>query len=544
MDQNLLEPIPDISFGEVIYQQLLKKLKHQPALIDGHSGEKITYSELLKKSCWLSEALINSGYGSNVVIAISSKNSLEYFQPVIASLFIGAIIVPLNPDYTNTELNHVLEIFKPKIIFCSPDILHKFMKKKEEMNFIEKIILIDTDESAIGAESLKNFIGGHINGSEKFSVFHTVDTKNQIAFLLCSSGTTGLPKGVMVTHHNLNTVFIQFRDSRIYEQDVTSICVPPFYHAYGLFSTLMGILTSGPTVFLRRFEGKVFLKSIEDYKVNRMYLVPPLLLYLDDCPFLKDYDLSSISEAICAAAPLKESTERTIKERLNLKVIKQAYGLTESTYVAIFNQNDGKEWKPGSCGKILPYMQLAVMDRDTGEFLEPNKTGEICIKGDMIMKGYYDNPKATQNAFTDNGWFLTGDEGYYDEEGYVYITDRIKELLKYKGYQVAPAELEGVLLTHEDIVDCAVIGVPDDKAGELPLAFVVKKKGALLHASDVQNFVQAELSSPKWLRGGVVFLDEIPKSAIGKTPKKQLRCLLENNVVSIENIYKRRELLK
>ncbi|KAK9872485.1 hypothetical protein WA026_017953 [Henosepilachna vigintioctopunctata] len=522
-----LEPLPNISFGEIIYQTLKDKPKNQPILINGHSGKKITYSELLEKSCLLADALISYGYGPNTVMAISSKNSLEYYYPLIAAIFIGAVAAPLNNDYTNIELNHVLNIFKPRVIFCSKDLVQKFMKQKSEKEFIEKIIVIDTEESVFEGESLKHFIAGNVNGSMKLTVYRPVDIKAHPAFLMCSSGTTGLPKAVMLTHQNLNTLFMQFKDSRILGHDVISLCLPPFFHVYGLGSTLIGMLVSGPIVFLHHFEGNSFLKSIEEYKVNRLFLVPPLVVYLTKCPFLKNFDLSSITEVICGAAPLKESTERDIKEKLNLKVVRQVYGLTETSYAVMYSDKDGKKWKPGSSGRVGPYIQFAVRNPDTGKFLGPNESGEICIKGDMVMKGYYDNLEATENAFTDNGWLRTGDIGYYDEEEYFYITDRIKELIKYKGFQVAPAELEALLLTHEDIIDTGVIGVPDERAGELPFAFVVKKQNSLLCAKEVQSFVENNLSHQKWLRGGVIFVDSIPKTASGKILRKELRILFQ-----------------
>jgi len=288
----------------------------------------------------------------------------------------------------------------------------------------------------------------------------------------------------------------------------------------------------GSVVVFKEFEVQTFLKAVETHKVKRLFVVPPLVIFLSKSEVVEDYNLSSIKEIISAAAPLKESTEREIKKRLNLKLIRQAYGLTETTFAVVYSDREEDKWKPGSSGKVTPYNKFAIRDLETGRFLGPNQSGEVCIKGEMVMKGYYNNPEATRMTFTEDGWFLTGDVGYYDEEFNFYITDRIKELIKFNGFQVPPAELEAVLLSHPEIQDSGVVGLPDERAGELPLAFVVKKQGSLLTEVDVQNFVRRKLSQQKWLRGGVIFVDEIPKTASGKILRRKLKILAQEKLLA------------
>jgi 4-coumarate--CoA ligase len=213
--------------------------------------------------------------------------------------------------------------------------------------------------------------------------------------------------------------------------------------------------------------------------------------------------------------------------RLKIKSVRQAYGLTETT-IGVVGMPLGCE-KFGSSGKVLPYMLCKIRNPDTGESLGPNQIGELCFKGPVVMKGYYDNEQATRESFTSDGWLLTGDLAYYDDEEYFYVVDRLKELIKYKGFQVAPAELEALLLTNPKIRDAAVVGVPDEDAGELPLAFVVTDSGVVLTEVEVKQFIEGRVSSPKRLRGGVIFTTAIPKNPSGKILRRELRQLLRKN---------------
>lgn len=254
------------------------------------------------------------------------------------------------------------------------------------------------------------------------------------------------------------------------------------------------------------------------------FMVPPLMVFLAKHPIVDKYDLSSLMVLICGAAPLSRETEDQIKERIGVPFIRQGYGLSEST-LSVLVQNDDF-CKPGSVGVLKVGIYAKVIDPDTGKHLGPNERGELCFKGDGIMKGYIGDTKSTQTAIRD-GWLHTGDIGYYDDEFEFFIVDRIKELIKYKGFQVPPAEIEALLLTNDKIKDAAVIGKPDEEAGELPMAFVVKQANVELTSEDVIKFVNDRASPAKRLRGGVIFLDEIPKNPSGKILRRVLREMLK-----------------
>ncbi|PSN29669.1 Luciferin 4-monooxygenase [Blattella germanica] len=267
---------------------------------------------------------------------------------------------------------------------------------------------------------------------------------------------------------------------------------------------------------MSKFEEVLFLESIQKYKVTLLFLAPPLVLFLAKSPIVDNYDLSSVRDLRCGAAPLSKHVLSEVSKRLKLKNIRQGYGLTETTLsvtVTPFNKV-----KYGSCGVLVPDTQCKVVDLDTGKNLGPYKSGELCFKGPVIMKGYCGDLHSSSEVFDSDGFLHTGDVGYYDNQGYFFIVDRVKELIKYKGFQ-----LEAILLSHPAIKDAAVIGIPDDAAGELPKAFVVNKHGMKTTKEEIMKFVADQVSSQKRLRGGVEFVDTIPKSPSGKILRRILK---------------------
>nr|CAI5816914.1 unnamed protein product [Callosobruchus analis] len=334
-----------------------------------------------------------------------------------------------------------------------------------------------------------------------------------------------MPKGVMCTHDNMAAFIdigqVQFKEIVMSEDPNDALMgLVPFFHSFGFMLMFLNILRGKMMVVLGRFKPKIFLESIVKYKISRLIVPPPVLLFLLKHPMAKQYDLSCIKEMRSGAAPLGAELEKELKEKFNVEHVSQGYGMTETT-LAVLATPHGKA-KSGSCGVVVPGMMAKVID-DDGRALGKYQEGELCFKGPLIMKGYVGDPESTRNTIDPDGWLHTGDVAYYDSDGYFFIVDRIKELIKYKAFQVAPAELEALLLTHNSIEDAAVIGLPDEMAGELPLAFVVKKPGEKLTEREVEKFVEDNVSPQKRLRGGVVFVNEIPKNPTGKILRRVLR---------------------
>jgi 4-coumarate--CoA ligase len=302
--------------------------------------------------------------------------------------------------------------------------------------------------------------------------------------------------------------------------------IAPWFHVVGFVAMYM-FACSGldQMAFLTRFEEKIFYESIEKYEMNFLIAVPPIMVMMAKSDLFVKYNLSCVKLIACGAAPLSGETEDQVKKRFNNGVIiHQGYGMSETTYGVV---GTFKITKPGSVGEPVQGVYVKVID-ENGNLLGPNESGEICFKGDRIMKGYINDEKSTSETIDQDGWLHSGDIGYYDEDRQFYIVDRLKELIKYNGFQVAPAELEGIILSHPKVKDCGVIGIPDEKSGELPFAFVVKQPGIDLKAEEIVKHVQENVSKTKWLYGGVKFVDEIPKNPSGKILRKDMRQMFQD----------------
>nr|BAN28458.1 luciferase [Photophorus jansonii] len=518
-----LQPLENITAGEMLYKAL-KRHSHLPqALVDVIGQESLSYKEFFDLTCQLGQSLHNCGYKLSDVVSICAENNKRFFVPIIAAWYVGMIVAPVNEDYIPDELCKVMGISKPILVFTTRKILPKVLEVQKRLSHIKRIIILDSPENLHGCECLSNFIARFSDGHTTFFKPMHYDPAEQVAAILCSSGTTGLPKGVMQTHRNICVRLLHASDPRSGTQLIPGVSVLaylPFFHAFG-FSINLGYFMVGlRIIMLRRFDQETFLKAIQDYEVRSVINVPAIILFLSKSPLVDKYDLSSLKELCCGAAPLAREIGELAAKRLNLPGVRCGFGLTESTSANIHSLPD--YIKPGSLGTVTPLMKVKILNRDTGEALGPNQVGELCVKGPMVSKGYVNNIEATKEAIDEDGWLHSGDFGYYDEEEHFYVVDRYKELIKYKGYQVAPAELEEILLKHPCIRDAAVVGIPDVAAGELPSAFVVKQPGKEVTEKEVYDFLAERVSHSKYLRGGVRFVDEIPRNVTGKITRKEL----------------------
>jgi acyl-CoA synthetase (AMP-forming)/AMP-acid ligase II len=304
-----------------------------------------------------------------------------------------------------------------------------------------------------------------------------------------------------------------------FTENDTLIGVLPLFHIYGLVVVLnLGLYQGATIVTVPRFELEPFLQLLQDHEVTLAHLVPPIVLALSKNPLVDNYKLPKLKTIFCGAAPLDENLTRACMERLDCDV-RQGYGMTETSPVTHSSPADPSQVKFGSVGVPAPNTECKVVDLATGELLGSNKEGEICVRGPQVMKGYLNRPEATAATIDPEGWLHTGDIGYADADGHFFIVDRAKELIKYKGFQVPPAELEALLLTHPSVADAAVIPIPDDEAGEIPKAFVVLKKAAT--AEELMDFVAERVAPHKKIRL-LEFIDKIPKSASGKILRRVL----------------------
>ena len=534
-EENILHGPPDpisefrnISLGQLILNQCTAH-RHWVAQVIPGTEEEQTFDEILNISRKLAVAFQREGLQKGDRIAICSENNLQFCIPVCAALYLGVTICPLNPLYSERELKHGLSISKPKIIFVSAIGAKNMNKVFPQLSWSPKLVML-TESRDNKLPSIKS-LTLDIVVDDNFQAC-SVDA-DHVTVISCSSGTTGLPKGAMLTNNNLLTMIRHFAITSPYitNVNVASLALLPFFHAYSFCVLLMRFAFGNKAIVLSRFEEKLFLSCIEKYRIEHLTLVPPLMVFLAKHPIVDKYDLSCIKEIWCGAAPLSREIIKTVAKRLNSPNIRQGYGLTETTLAVIKSPHNCT--KVDSVGTLAPETSGKVMPIDGDESskpLGPNSVGELCFKGDLIMKGYCNNDSATATTIDKDGWLHSGDVGYYDEEGYFYIVDRLKELIKYKAFQVPPAELEALLLSCAGIKDAAVIGLPNEEAGELPTAFVVKQDGSDITADDITKFVNERVSSHKRLRGGIRFVESIPRTASGKILRRELRDALKSKL--------------
>ncbi|XP_077991035.1 uncharacterized protein LOC144445370 [Glandiceps talaboti] len=516
---------PDVSLPQFMMSKF-DEYGDNVAMVDTVSNHSYTYRQLkdLVRRC--GSGLVKSGFKQGDVCAFYQPNSPDFFITSYSVASIGGVLGPVNPTFTVDELSYQLDNTDARWIITVPSSVDKAKEAAKRVGNIKGIYVVG-DEHVDGCIPFSTFMK---DDGSAFPTDIEINPKEDVVILPYSSGTTGLPKGVMLTHHNIISNIEQMKqhESLIMESgNNVQLAVNPLFHMGGFILSLTRPLYQGYKVItLPMFipESEVVLRSIEEHKVTTISMTPPYVQHLVKDPNVDKYDLSSLKHITVGGAPCGSKTIESARRRLSFHnqdfVIQQDYGLSETTCTLTLTSLLD-ECPLGSCGLLLPDTEAKVIDLETGEILGAGEDGELCFRGPQIMKGYLKNEKATNETLVD-GWLHTGDIGHYDETGHIFVVDRRKELIKYRTLQVAPAELEDLILTNPDIQDVAVIGLPDEEAGELPKAFVVPKSDNLT-PEDVIKFVEERVAPYKTLRGGVEFTDQIPKSGSGKILRKALK---------------------
>lgn len=489
--------------------RMVDELADKPAIIDGPSGRTLTFAQLREGIQAVAGGLAARGFGPGSTLALMAPNIPEYAVMFHGVAYAGGVVTTINPTYTADEIRHQLQDSKASILVTISMFLETSQAAVEGTDVTE-IITIDPVD---GLASIGDLLAGPAL-TEQVPV-----ADDDVVVLPYSSGTTGRSKGVMLSHSNLVANIAQTEHVLFLEEDDVALAVLPFFHIYGMQVLMNGLLANGVTIVtMPRFDLDQALSITQEHKVTWFFAVPPIVLALAKHPLVDSYDTSSIKVIFSGAAPLSAELGEECAERLGCAVI-QGYGMTELSPVS--HAAPGFESRAGASGVTISNTECRIVDLE-GNDLGIDEDGELWVRGPQVMLGYLNNPEATAETIDDDGWLHTGDVAHFDSDGFIYIVDRIKELIKYKGFQVPPAELEGLLLTHPAIADAAVIGIPDDEAGELPKAFVAVASGASITEDEVMAHVAEQVASYKKIRL-VEFIDEIPKSASGKILRRDLR---------------------
>ncbi|MFN8498309.1 MAG: 4-coumarate--CoA ligase family protein [Anaerolineae bacterium] len=511
-------PFPDVDIPVMpltafVFRDVAQRAD-KPAMIDAPTGRTYTYAGLLGAAQRLAAGLALRGFKKGDVFGVYLPNLPEYAIVFHGVALAGGILTTVNPLYTAHELAMQMRDSGAKYLLTIPLFLDNAKKAAAESG-VEEIFVLGEGEGATPFMALLQ------NNAPVPQV--AIDPTTDLVVLPYSSGTTGLPKGVMLTHYNLvaNLAQLEALKSPSVELEPHDVMLGllPFYHIYGMVCIMNYGLNLGATVVtMPRFDLEPFLQTIQTYKVTWANLVPPLVLALGKHPLVDKYDLSSLKTILSGAAPLGKDAQEAAQARLHCTAT-QGYGLTETSPVTHLDIRLPGPDKPGSIGTLIPNTEAQIVDLAQGEALGPGAQGELWIRGPQVMKGYHNNPEATARTVDRDGWLHTGDVAVADADGYFWILDRIKELIKYKGMQVAPAELEAVLVSHPSVADAAVIGRPDPEAGEIPKAFVVRK--APVEADELMTFVAERVAPYKKVRF-VEFVDALPRTTSGKILRRDL----------------------
>ncbi|MEW1613962.1 MULTISPECIES: 4-coumarate--CoA ligase family protein [unclassified Streptomyces] len=487
------------------------------ALIDGTNGASLTYAQLDGFHRRIAAALADAGLRKGDVLALHSPNTIAYPAVFYGATRAGASVTTVHPLATAEEFAKQLGDSGARWIVTVSPLLETARRAAELTGGVQEIYVCDQAE---GHTSILDMLA-----STAPEPAIAIDPGEDVAALPYSSGTTGTPKGVMLTHRSIATNLEQLRPFIPMGEGDRILAVLPFFHIYGLTALMNAPLRCGSTVVvLPRFDLAQFLQAIQTHRITGLYVAPPIVLALAKHPLVGEYDLSSLRYIVSAAAPLDAELAQACSARLGLPPVRQAYGMTElspGTHVVPLSV---EEPPPGTAGKLLPNTEMRIVSlEDPVRDAEPGADGEILIRGPQVMKGYLGRPDATADMIDADGWVHTGDVGRADADGWLFVVDRVKELIKYKGYQVAPAELEALLLTHEQVADAAVIGVYDAEGNEVPKAFLVRSPaGDGLTTEDVMAYVAERVSPYKKVRQAE-FIEAVPRAASGKILRRELR---------------------
>ncbi len=500
--------IPDVSLPEFVLRGAEGR-DAKPALIDLPTGRTITFAQLVGMTQAVAAGLQARGLEVGETVGIFAPNLPEYAPAFLGVGLAGGVNTTVNALYTQGELENQLRTARARFLITVGPMLDRALPAAAAAG-IEEVFTFDAAD--------RHHTVRRTAGRPRRVVGAAARPSTALAALPYSSGTTGFAKGVKLTHRNLVANLIQSQAHFQIREDDVLAGVLPFFHIYGQTAVMnLGLANGATVVTMPRFDLEQFLAMIQDHRLTVAAVVPPIMVALAKHPLVDQYDLSSLDLINSGAAPLDAELEEAASRRVGARC-QQGYGMTEASPVTHCMPRDAPV-VPGSVGSLVPNTEARVIGIETGTDVEPGQPGELLVRGPQVMIGYMDDDAATAYTLDPDGWLHTGDVAVADPDGTWRIVDRVKELIKYKGYQVPPAMLEALLLTRDDVADACVVGAPDEEAGEIPKAFVVAR--GELDPDEVMAFVAANVAPHERIRA-IEVIDEIPKSASGKLLRRVL----------------------
>jgi len=516
------ETIPTQTVFDFLFGDLAGEDAGRTALLDGTSGAETTYGTLKHQVELLAGALAARGIGIGDVIALHCPNVPAFATVFHGILRSGATATTVNAMYTAEEITTQLVDSKAKMLFTVSTLYANAQIAARNVGIPDsQLIVLDGDDSHLDLRGLLS------EGNPAPDV--TFNPASHVAVLPYSSGTTGIPKGVQLSHTNLVANVVQTYPVLDVTYDDRVLALLPFTHIYGMTVLLNIALKRRATLItMPKFDLADFLRIVQDQKCTYLFIAPPIAVALSKHPLVDEYELGSVRAILCGAAPIDHTLMSAVATRLNTRM-RQGYGMSEASPVTHILPPDAEDQglSLGSIGFAIANLEAKLINVETAAEIEApaegqSEPGELWVRGPNVMLGYLGRDDATAEIIDVDGFLHTGDIATVGVFGEFYIVDRLKELIKYKGHQVAPAELEALLLRHPDITDSAVVSAMDEEGQEIPKAFVVRREGSNLDESGVMDFVAARVAPHKKVRA-VAFLDVVPKSASGKILRKDLR---------------------